>query len=103
MEVGGGLITAVAAAIGSAIAPAAQRGRVLTSFAGLIVSQALGMPLGAWRTRTQAPMAATVVMARSRASRHDPTRRWLRWCCGITAMRLSLSPAPHCRPWVWCH
>lgn len=70
MAVGGGIITPVAAAIGSAIAPAAQRGRALgTIFAGLTLSQALGVPLGAWLAghagwrATFALTAATAVAA----------------------------------------
>lgn len=49
MAIGGGIITPVAAAIGTAIAPADQRGRTLgTIFAGLTLAQAVGVPMGAW-------------------------------------------------------
>lgn len=49
MAVGGGLITPVSAAIGMATSEEASRGRVLaTVFGGLTLSQALGLPVGAW-------------------------------------------------------
>jgi len=49
MAVGGGLITPVTAAIGVATSEEGSRGRVLaTVFGGLTLSQALGLPVGAW-------------------------------------------------------
>jgi DHA1 family inner membrane transport protein len=49
MAVGGGLVTPVAAAVGVALVSPEARGRALsTVFGGLTLSQALGVPLGAW-------------------------------------------------------
>ncbi len=49
MALGGGLVTPVAAAVGVALVSPEARGRALsTVFGGLTLSQALGVPLGAW-------------------------------------------------------
>lgn len=49
MALGGGLVTPVAASIGAALSPAAERGRALAIvFGGLTFAQVLGVPAGAW-------------------------------------------------------
>jgi MFS transporter, DHA1 family, inner membrane transport protein len=63
MAVGGGLVTPVAATVGVALVPPAERGRALaTVFGGLTLAQVVGVPAGAWLGYALGWQAAFIVV-----------------------------------------